>query len=203
MASVIDAHDGLTNKVYEYEQKAKELERHALQSGDVVMARRGELGRCALVRKAEDGWLCGTGSLRIRPKNYVFVSEYLVLLLGSSGVRDMLSLSSIGATMDNLNAGMVGRLRLPCPPAQEQRQVVDYINSESSKIQSALLGAQRQIGLIREYRTRLTADVVAGKLDVRQAAAYLPDGADEPEELDELEETDEGELMLDDDEEEE
>jgi len=165
-------------------RKARELERHALQAGDVVMARRGELGRCALVCEAEDGWLCGTGSLRIRPKSQLFVSEYLVLLLGSPGVRDMLSLSSIGATMNNLNAGMVGQLRLPRPHLQEQRQVVEHINSELGKIQSALFGAQREIDLIREYRTCLIADVVTGKLDVREAAANLPDEADVPEDWD-------------------
>ena len=45
-------------------------------------------------------------------------------------------------------------------------------------------GAEREIDLLREYRTRLIADVVTGKLDVREAAARLPDEADEPEPLD-------------------
>ena len=47
--------------------------------------------------------------------------------------------------------------------------------------------AQREISLLREYRTRLIADVVTGKLDVREAAARLPDEVDEPEPLDEAE----------------
>jgi type I restriction enzyme S subunit len=172
-------------------EKARELERHVLLAGDVVAARRGELGRCALVREAEEGWLCGTGSLRIRPKSQVLVSQYLVLILGSQGVRDMLSLSSIGATMDNLNAAMVARLRLACPSLQEQHEILNYIESEMAKIRSAIVRTQRQIDLIREYRTRLIADVVTGKLDVREAAAHLPEEAEDAAVYDEREAPDE------------
>jgi len=167
------------------ERKAQELIRHELRAGDIVVARRGELGRCALVGDSETGWLCGTGSLRIRPNKRVFEPAYLILLCGSQGVRDTLSLSSIGATMDNLNAGMVARLRLPCPPLNEQRLIMDSIVSASMNIQSASNVALREISLLREYRTRLIADVVTGKLDVREAAARLPDEAEEPEPLDE------------------
>ena len=141
------------------ETKARELMRHSLQVGDIVAARRGELGRCALVGQHEAGWLCGTGSLRIRPKRAIFVSAYMLLVFSSQGVRDTLSLSSIGATMDNLNAGMVARLRLPCPPLNEQRQIISYVASESSKTKAAVDCAHGEIDLLREYRTGLIADV--------------------------------------------
>ena len=141
------------------ETKARELMRHSLQVGDIVAARRGELGRCALVGQHEAGWLCGTGSLRIRPKRAIFVSAYMLLVFSSQGVRDTLSLSSIGATMDNLNAGMVARLRLPCPPLNEQRQIISYVASESSKTKAAVDCAHGEIDLLRAYRTGLIADV--------------------------------------------
>ena len=100
--------------------------------------------------------------------------------------------------MDNLNAGMVARLRLPCPPLDEQRQIIHYINERSQETELAAETARREITLLREYRTRLIADVVTGKLDVREAAAQLPDEAEEPEELlladDALEDGDEAEL---------
>jgi hypothetical protein len=53
--------------------------------------------------------------------------------------------------------------------------------------------AGREVSLLREYRTRLIADVVTGKLDVREAAARLPDGTAEPEPPDETEVVTEGE----------
>ncbi|HJY80076.1 MAG TPA: hypothetical protein VKK81_03220 [Candidatus Binatia bacterium] len=60
--------------------KAAELSRHRLRPGDIVFARRGELGRCALVGKQEAGWLCGTGSLRMRLKDQIADLEYLLHL---------------------------------------------------------------------------------------------------------------------------
>jgi type I restriction enzyme, S subunit len=164
-------------------QMADELGRHKLRVGDVVVARRGELGRCALVTERETGWLCGTGSLRIRPIPSCYSSDYLVQVFGSRGVRDMLSLSSIGATMDNLNAGMVARLRLPCPPVAEQRHIIHYINERSQETETTAETARSEITFLREYRIRLIADVVTGKLDVRQAAKQLPDQTEEPEDL--------------------
>ena len=89
----------------------------------------------------------------------------------------MLSLSSIGATMANLNAGMVARQRMAVPPLEEQSEIVRFIDAETQRIGVAEMDLRREIDLLREYRTRLVADVVTGKLDVREAAARLPDEA--------------------------
>lgn len=170
-------------------ERARILNRHALRPGDVVAARRGELGRCALVGEPENRWLCGTGSLRIRPKRKVLAPAFLTLVLGSQGVRDTLSRSSIGATMDNLNTGKIGRLRLPCPPLDEQLRITAYIRSESERIHTAAHSVQRELTLVREYRARLVADVVTGKLDVRDAADRLPAEVEEVQKPDVFEES--------------
>ncbi len=154
------------------QHKVEELSRHQLQPCDIVMARRGELGRCALVTDVEAGWLCGTGSLRIRPKSRIFTPAYLLLILNTQGIRDTLSLSSVGATMDNLNAGMVSRLRLPLPPFLEQVAIVEYLDKATAAIATAIARTRRQISLLREYRAILIADVVTGKLDVREDAPH-------------------------------
>ena len=52
------------------ENTAKKLSEFRLTSGEVVIGRRGDMGRCAVVRKENDGWLCGTGSMIVRPKNH-------------------------------------------------------------------------------------------------------------------------------------
>ena len=135
----------------------------------------------------QEGWLCGTGSLRIRPRRDLFDSTYLVQLLGSSGIRDMLSVSSVGATMDNLNASMMARLRLPVPPLPEQRSIVQWVSRASALTRQASAQAKREISLLLELRERLVADVVTGKLDVRDAAAQLPNEIDEESALDDIE----------------
>jgi type I restriction enzyme S subunit len=75
--------------------------------------------------------------------------------------------------MGNLNAGFVARLRLPCPPLEEQVFVMDSIEVDSATNRSWSDAAQREIDLLRECRTCLIADVVTGGLDVRTAAADI------------------------------
>ena len=66
---------------------------------------------------------------------------------------------------------------IPLPPLAEQAAIVEYLNNATARIDAAIARARRQIELLEEYRTRLIADVVTGKLDVRQAAAQLPEEA--------------------------
>lgn len=74
----------------------------------------------------------------------------------------------------------------PLPPFPEQNTIVEYLDKETADIDTAINRAQREIDLLREYRTRLIADVVTGKLDVREAAASLPEEAEQPEDIEEL-----------------
>ena len=74
---------------------------------------------------------------------------------------------------------------LPFPPAEEQRNMAVALGEVTANFSSAIARARRQIELAQEYRTRLIADVVTGKLDVRGAAAQLPDEADSQDPLEE------------------
>ena len=65
------------------------------------------------------------------------------------------------------------------PPVREQSAIVEHMEKAIGDRNAAIARARRQIGLVQEYRTRLIADVVTGKLDVREAAAQLPDEADD------------------------
>ena len=79
--------------------------------------------------------------------------------------------------MANLNTGILKGVPILVPPSPEQRDLLEYIGRRSRTIDDAVARARRQIELLQEYRTRLVADVVTGKLDVREAAAQLPAGA--------------------------
>lgn len=78
---------------------------------------------------------------------------------------------------------------LAVPPLSEQLKIVRSIESEEEDLNNAISVATREIALLREYRTHLIADVVTGKLDVREAAANLPEEADEPEPPEKMEES--------------
>ena len=73
-------------------------------------------------------------------------------------------------------------IRVPVPPVPEQEKIVKQLDSNLTTLNTALARTEREIGLLREYRTRLVADVVKGKLDVRAAAAKLPAEVESPEE---------------------
>ena len=64
---------------------------------------------------------------------------------------------------------------LPVPPLSEQADIVEHVGAFEQRIGRKIQAASREIDLVREYRTRLIADVVTGKLDVRVAAAALPE----------------------------
>ena len=84
-----------------------------------------------------------------------------------------------------IGEGEVRAIKVVLPPTQEQMDLVTLIHRETANLDSVILTTKREISLLREYRTRLIADVVTGKLDVRSAAARLPDEVEEPEPLDE------------------
>jgi type I restriction enzyme, S subunit len=70
-----------------------------------------------------------------------------------------------------------GAIHVALPPVAEQREILTWLTKELSGVSLAISRLDREIDLLLEYRTRLVADVVTGKLDVREAAALLPDEA--------------------------
>ena len=146
---------------------AARLSRHRLAKNDVIFARRGELGRCALVTTKEVGWLCGTGSLRMRLRPDAISTDFLMLVLSSPGLRAHLRLYSVGSTMDNANTAIVGNIRVPMPPSAEQQAICRWIADECQPLDEAIARAEDEIKLIREYRDRLIADAVTGQVDLR------------------------------------
>ena len=153
---------------------ADRLSDYRLAQHDLVFSRRGELGRCALVRNREAAWICGTGSIRARIQYDGIEPEFLIHALQLQWVGEYLSAVSVGATMNNLNTGILKSVPILVPPVREQRNILDRIGRQSPAIHDGIKQARRQIELMNEYQTRLIADVVTGQLDVREAAAQLP-----------------------------
>jgi type I restriction enzyme S subunit len=107
--------------------KAEELSSYKVAKGDVVMARRGEVGRCAIVTDRESGWLCGTGSfvLRFHP---TINRRFILLLFSTDTVRDYLAGNSVGTTMTNLNHGILKKMPVALPSTGEQHRIVQKVD---------------------------------------------------------------------------
>lgn len=87
-------------------------------------------------------------------------------------------------------------IEIPLPPSLDvQRFIVEAIKANTATLDRSIAVSEREISLLREYRTRLIADIVTGKLDVREAAAHLPELA--PEVADELDNSEPEEIIED------
>lgn len=116
-------------------EDANRLGRYLLREGDVVYSRRGDIERRALVRTHEDGWLCGTGCLRVRFGKGVVVPEYAAFYLATHEARTWLKNHAVGATMPNLNTSILGALPFVLPPLPIQRQIAAILSAFDDKIE--------------------------------------------------------------------
>jgi type I restriction enzyme, S subunit len=104
------------------------LSRHVLAPGDVVFSRRGDVRRFAIIGTEEEGWLCGTGCLRLRIGDAPIVPGYLRWFFAHDAVGDWLERNAQGATMPNLNTMILSRLPLRFPPLPEQRRIAAILD---------------------------------------------------------------------------
>ncbi len=106
---------------------ALRLKNYIMHEGDIVIGRRGEMGRCALVTAAEDGWVCGTGSFFIKSSS-MCNSRYLVRFLRSEECKAKLEKIAGGAVMPNLSNTDLGNLAFHLPPLAHQHAIVEEID---------------------------------------------------------------------------
>ena len=126
--------------------------------------------------------VCVGEFLVIRPSDDSEITPaYLQLFLLSKPVIDAIDSSTYGAKMPRADWHTIGDMLLPLPPLPEQRAIVEHLERETARIDAAIERARRQAALVEEYRTRLVADVVTGKIDVREASASLPGEAEDDE----------------------
>lgn len=147
-------------------EKAEQLARHKLEEGDLIAARRGDLGRCAVVGPSEAGFLCGTGSAVIRLDRARMDPSFAATLFSSRRNRDALALASVGSTMENLNSDIIGALRFPVPTLDEQRALTADLEQATAKIDQLIAEAELFIELSKERRSALITAAVTGQIDV-------------------------------------
>lgn len=112
-----------SDKMMVSEESRLRLASYVLHEGMIVMGRRGEMGRCAIVNQNENGWLCGTGSFFMEPSNCILV-QYVIVLLSTIYAKTYLGGQSIGMTMSNLNHTILTKMPVPLPPLAEQKRIV-------------------------------------------------------------------------------
>ncbi len=137
---------------YVHESTAAGLSRHRLQPGDLVLPRRGDLTKRALVKEQQAGWLCGTGCIRIRLED-PSMAEALLEGLSNDKTDEWLVTNAVGTTMLNLNTEIVSKMPAPrftpsqraqaegCAMAQKLFRALRDERSAVATVRQAALGA--------------------------------------------------------------
>ena len=147
-------HDGnivTDGKLTITDEKYAELSAYHLSENDVVMGRRGEMGRCAVVK--ESGLLCGTGSMIIRSYGEVR-ADFLQKIISFPSFKTTIEDMAVGQTMPNLNVPIVSRLEIIKPPTKIQDDYYAFVElTDKSK-----LAIQQSIETIQTLKAKLMQD---------------------------------------------
>jgi Restriction endonuclease S subunits len=106
------------------DEKYEELEPYTLRKGDLILGRRGEMGRCAVVN--EEGLLCGTGSLIIR-SNGEIGADIMQKIISFPSYKKTIEDKAVGQTMPNLNVPIVSRFLIPRIPGEVQEEYFQFV----------------------------------------------------------------------------
>lgn len=117
------------------DRDVERLGKHKLRHGDIIYSRRGDVERRALIRHGEAGWLCGTGCLLVRPKPLLVDPQWLSYWLGASWSREFIVRNAVGATMLNLNTGILASVPVELPPLVDQKRVATILGTLDDKIE--------------------------------------------------------------------
>ena len=153
-------------------------EKLVTREGDILICSRSGsralIGKNARINAESAGTTFGAFMTVFRGAN----NDFLHLVFNSK-FFEYQSAAFFTSTINQLTLGILYGMKVPFPPLEERQSILRYVEETTAPITKAIAAARRKIELLQEYRTRLIADAVTGKLDVRAAAAQLPDEADE------------------------
>ena len=164
--------------------KTSETIRTRIRPGDLLISVTAYIGSVGIAPEEFEESYVSQHVARCRPRPGS-CSQWLGYVLLSKVGQTHGQISLYGGTKDGLSLDDVKSYQILLPPLAEQTAIVEYLDKATADNDAAIARARRQIELIHEYRTRLIADVVTGKLDVREAAARLPNATDDRDPIDE------------------
>jgi type I restriction enzyme S subunit len=144
------------------------------EAGDVIFTREAPAGEACII--PEGAKVClGQRTVLMKPQRAIYANQFLVHMIYAGPPRHLIELTCQGSTVSHFNMDDIGWMKVLAPPLSEQIEIVAKVAELTEAPSLAIDKTEREITLLREYRTRLIADVVTGKLDVREMAAGLPE----------------------------
>ena len=127
------------------------LSRHMISYGDILYARRGDVGKCAFTKQNQEGWLCGTGCLRVTINPDMANPKFVFFQLQKQETIGWITNHAIGSTMLNLNTTILSNAPVEIPSLRIQNRIVEILSRYDSLIENY----QKQIKLLEEAAQRL------------------------------------------------
>ncbi len=152
---------------------AERLTKHRLIAGDIVYSRRGDVEKRAWVRPEQEGWLCGTGCLRVRVGDRAD-SRFVSYALGTEDARTWIRRHAVGATMLNLNTSILGQVPLPVPAFREQVGIAEVLGALDDKIAANEAPNGSVERLLRAHLARLSDLPSAGPREISELIDFNP-----------------------------
>lgn len=152
------------------ESVANRLARHRVVAGDILLARKGDVGRATIVSADQTGWLCGSDSIAVRTREATLRSHYLVAVLQVHLYRQQLEASSSGAMMASLNEATLLSFRIPRLSTASQDDRVARWADAQSQIRRATMQLAESVSALKERRQALITAAISGQLDIPEAA---------------------------------
>ena len=132
-------------------EHVERLNQHKVKSGDIIYSRRGDVGKCALITNKEEGWLCGTGCLKVTLNPNKIIPKFAFYQLQRKESIGWLINHAVGSTMLNLNTSILTKLPIEITDLDKQQSIVNVLASYDDLIENN----QKQIELLEESAQRL------------------------------------------------
>ncbi len=133
------------------EQHVDRLTRHIIKNGDILYSRRGDVGRCAFAGEDNEGWLCGTGCLRVTVDFQKADNKFVFYQLQLPETVGWVEKHAVGSTMRTLNTSILGRVPISIPDMKTQLRIADILSAYDDLIENN----RKQIKLLEEAAQRL------------------------------------------------
>jgi type I restriction enzyme S subunit len=153
------------------EKTFKELNCTEVFCGDLLISRLSPpVGRCCIIPNLGFRIITSVDNVILRPNKSV-ERKYLVYLFNTQRYYEYTALISRGTTLTRVSRTILGNINFPLPPLHEQQQIIEYLDSQTQKIDTLIKKENKRIDLLKEYRQSLISEAVTGKIDVRDEVA--------------------------------
>lgn len=132
------------------EDHVNRLKRHKCKIGDIIYPRRGDLAKCAFITNREEGWLCGTGCLKVSIDETKALPKYVYFHLQQPYSINCIEVATVGSTMANLNISILSKIKLRLPSLDIQKKVIDIL----SRYDDLIAVNRKRIAILEEMAMR-------------------------------------------------